>query len=111
MPSVKKLGHLSLAIAAGGFVSLELAIHQGWLSGATWRILAGGFEAGTVGALADWYAVTALFRRVPIPILGHHSNIIVRNRQRIIANLASTVENEWLTPEVIGQHLQQFSIV
>jgi uncharacterized membrane-anchored protein YjiN (DUF445 family) len=111
MRSVKKLGHVSLAIAAGGFVGLESAIHLGWLGHPLWRVLAGGFEAGTVGALADWYAVTALFRRVPIPILGRHSNIIVNNRQRIIANLADTVEHEWLTPEVIGQHLQQFSIV
>ena len=49
-------------------------------------------EAGAVGALADWYAVTALFRRplgLPIP----HTAIIPANKDRIGESL------DWLTPQ------------
>jgi uncharacterized membrane-anchored protein YjiN (DUF445 family) len=37
-------------------------------------------EAAMVGALADWFAVTALFRKIPIPFISRHTNIIPRKR-------------------------------
>ncbi len=54
----------------------------------------------TVGAIADWYAVVALFRRpfgLPIP----HTAIIARNQQRIAESLGNFVEENFLTPELI----------
>ncbi|OAJ55119.1 hypothetical protein A6V36_09675 [Paraburkholderia ginsengiterrae] len=57
-------------------------------------------EAGTIGAIADWYAVVALFRRpfgLPIP----HTAIIPRNQQRIAESLGNFVEEHFLTPELI----------
>ena len=57
-------------------------------------------EAGTVGAIADWYAVVALFRRpfgLPVP----HTAIIPRNQQRIAESLGNFVEENFLTPELI----------
>ncbi|MFP1590667.1 DUF445 family protein [Escherichia coli] len=36
-----------------------------------------------VGALADWFAVVALFCRVPISIISRHTAIIPRNKDRI----------------------------
>ena len=60
-------------------------------------------EAAAVGALADWFAVTALFRHplgLPIP----HTAIIPRNKDRIGASLGTFVEYNFLTPEnVIGR--------
>jgi uncharacterized membrane-anchored protein YjiN (DUF445 family) len=60
-------------------------------------------EAAAVGALADWFAVTALFRYplgLPIP----HTAIIPRNKDRIGAGLGTFVEYNFLTPEnVIGR--------
>ncbi|MFM0624738.1 DUF445 domain-containing protein [Paraburkholderia xenovorans] len=57
-------------------------------------------EAGTVGAIADWYAVVALFRRpfgLPVP----HTAIIPQNQQRIAESLGNFVEENFLTPELI----------
>jgi uncharacterized membrane-anchored protein YjiN (DUF445 family) len=61
-------------------------------------------EAGAVGALADWYAVVALFRRplgLPIP----HTGIIPANKDRIGATLGQFVEQNFLTPENVVRQL------
>jgi uncharacterized membrane-anchored protein YjiN (DUF445 family) len=63
-------------------------------------------EAGTIGAMADWYAVTALFRRplgLPIP----HTAIIPTHKDRIGATLGEFVEQNFLTPENILAKLRQ----
>jgi uncharacterized membrane-anchored protein YjiN (DUF445 family) len=62
-------------------------------------------EAGTVGAIADWYAVVALFRHpfgLPIP----HTAIIPRNQQRIADSLGHFVEENFLAPELITGRLK-----
>ncbi|MGF6539030.1 uncharacterized membrane-anchored protein YjiN (DUF445 family) [Paraburkholderia youngii] len=69
-----------------------------WLAGLPW--LRAFAEAGTVGAIADWYAVVALFRRpfgLPVP----HSAIIPQNQQRIAESLGKFVEANFLAPELI----------
>jgi uncharacterized membrane-anchored protein YjiN (DUF445 family) len=61
-------------------------------------------EAAMVGALADWFAVTALFRYplgLPIP----HTAIIPRRKDEIGRSLGDFVQSNFLTPEVIGQRL------
>ena len=66
----------------------------------------GGFEAGVVGGLADWFAVSALFRHplgIPIP----HTALLPNNREKITKALVSTVENELLSKETIRVRLQQ----
>lgn len=55
-------------------------------------------EAAMVGALADWFAVVALFRRVPIPLVSAHTNIIPNNKDRIADNLAQFVRDKFLDP-------------
>lgn len=63
-------------------------------------------EAAMVGGIADWFAVTALFRhplRIPLP----HTAIIPRNKDRIGDNLARFVELNFLTREVISRQLTQ----
>ena len=72
------------------------------------QLLAAGFEAAVVGGLADWFAVTALFRHplgLPIP----HTAIIPKRRDRIIESVVSMVQDEWLSPEVIGTRLGRFA--
>jgi len=56
-------------------------------------------EASMVGALADWFAVSALFRRVPIPLVGSHTAIIPRNKDRIADNLAVFVQDKFLNTD------------
>ncbi|RDK03330.1 DUF445 domain-containing protein [Paraburkholderia lacunae] len=53
-------------------------------------------EAAMVGALADWFAVVALFRRVPIPIVSAHTAIIPKNKHKIADNLAVFVQDKFL---------------
>ena len=64
-------------------------------------------EAGLAGGLADWFAVTALFRRpfgLPIP----HTALIPKNRRRIGAALGDFIGVQLLTPEVVDQALERF---
>jgi len=55
-----------------------------------------------VGALADWFAVVALFRKVPIPFISRHTAIIPSNKDRIADNLAGFVEDKFLKPESLA---------
>ena len=62
-------------------------------------------EAAMVGGLADWFAVTALFRHplgVPIP----HTAIIPENKDRIAATMAAFLQDNFLTPIVVARRLQ-----
>ena len=53
--------------------------------------------------------MTALFREVRIPLIRRHTNIIVKNRARIVDGIADMVQNRWLSPAVIEEHLGRFS--
>lgn len=103
------MGPVSLGIAVTGFSLLELALHQGWVHGPFWVVTTSAFEAGTVGGVADWFAVTALFHEVRIPVIRRHTNIVARNRARIIDGIADMVQNRWLSPAVVEEHLGKFS--
>jgi uncharacterized membrane-anchored protein YjiN (DUF445 family) len=63
-------------------------------------------EAATIGGLADWYAVVALFRRplgLPIP----HTAIIPSNQQRIADKLGEFIEEQFLDAAPIEAKLNQ----
>jgi uncharacterized membrane-anchored protein YjiN (DUF445 family) len=105
----KNLGNISLIIVSSGVVVIESAMYLDFVSGPIWRIIAAGFEAGTVGGLADWFAVSALFREVPIPLIRRHTNIIVKNRARLTEGAVDLVTNQWLSPEVVKTKLENIS--
>ena len=68
--------------------------------------LAAFAEAATIGGIADWYAVVALFRRplgLPIP----HTAIIPDNQNRIADNLGRFIEANFLAPEPVREKLQR----
>jgi uncharacterized membrane-anchored protein YjiN (DUF445 family) len=72
-----------------------------------WGYLAAFAEAAMIGALADWFAVVALFRHplgVPIP----HTSIITRNKRSIANSLADFVVVQFLSAEVIAERLKRF---
>lgn len=89
-----------------GLLLTEAAIHLGLLKGVFWRVLATGFEAGTIGALADWFAVSALFHRIPLPLIGRHTNIIVKNRKKLTEAIVELVTMQWLSAAIIHQKLE-----
>ncbi|HEX9022948.1 MAG TPA: DUF445 domain-containing protein [Geobacteraceae bacterium] len=104
------LGDLSLVACAGCWITTEICLSAGAL-GSNWRILANAFEAGTVGGLADWFAVSALFREIPIPFVRKHTNIIVKNRDRIAHSIAEMVQNRWLSPAVVREKLEKTRMI
>jgi uncharacterized membrane-anchored protein YjiN (DUF445 family) len=66
-------------------------------------------EAAMVGALADWFAVTALFRHplgIPIP----HTAIVPNRKDRIGASLGGFVQNNFLSRDLIGAKLRQLNV-
>ena len=66
-------------------------------------------EAAMVGGLADWFAVTALFRRplgLPIP----HTAIIPENKNRIADTMASFLRANFLTPQVVARRLRGMNL-
>lgn len=64
-------------------------------------------EAAMVGALADWFAVVALFKRVPIPIISAHTEIIPKNKDKIADNLALFVREKFLDVDSIVALIQK----
>ncbi|MCW2338907.1 uncharacterized membrane-anchored protein YjiN (DUF445 family) [Sphingobium sp. B2D3A] len=66
-------------------------------------------EAAMVGGLADWFAVTALFRHplgLPIP----HTAIIPRNKDRIGDTLAVFLRDNFLTPAVVARRMGRLDV-
>src|SRR5262245_32253850 len=66
-------------------------------------------EAAMVGGLADWFAVTALFRHplgIPIP----HTAIIPRNKDRIGQALATFLKENFLIPPVVARRMRNYAI-
>ncbi len=66
-------------------------------------------EAAMVGGLADWFAVTALFRHplgLPIP----HTAIIPRNKDRIGDTLALFLRDNFLTPAVVARRMRRVDV-
>lgn len=66
-------------------------------------------EAAMVGGLADWFAVTALFRRplgLPIP----HTAIIPENKDRIADTMAGFLRENFLTPQVVARRMGSMNL-
>ncbi|SSF61074.1 inner membrane protein [Klebsiella pneumoniae] len=94
-----KLLALSLLLIAAALFITTLALPPSPWVGALKAIS----EAAMVGALADWFAVVALFRRIPLPFVARHTAIIPRNKDRIADNLGRFVEEKFLdTPSLVA---------
>ncbi len=97
----RRLATALLICAAAIFLATMLRHEPGF-----WTLLVrAGAEAAVVGALADWFAVTAVFRRplgLPIP----HTAIVPRNKDRIGAALGIFVASNFLTPALITAKLR-----
>jgi uncharacterized membrane-anchored protein YjiN (DUF445 family) len=66
-------------------------------------------EAAMVGGLADWFAVTALFRHplgIPIP----HTAIIPANKDRIADTMAGFLRDNFLTPTVVARRMREMNL-
>lgn len=94
-----------LLLMAGVFVATSTVREPGFWIG----LLHATAEAGVIGGLADWFAITALFRRplgLPIP----HTAILPRNKDRIGEGLGIFLERHFLTEELLVARLRDFDI-
>lgn len=66
-------------------------------------------EAAMVGALADWFAVTALFN-YPLGLKIPHTNLIVNSKEKIGDNLGNFVVENFLSPETIRPYIQKLKV-
>ncbi|MCR6687444.1 DUF445 family protein [Pseudoxanthomonas sp.] len=99
---MKAIALAMLLAMVAGFVLSHAMGNRG-----AWACVAAFCEAATVGALADWFAVVALFRRplgLPIP----HTAIIPRNKVRIADSLAAFVRDHFLEPQTLLARLEVF---
>ncbi len=74
-----------------------------------WGYVVAFAEAAMVGGLADWFAVTALFRRplgLPIP----HTAIIPENKNRIADTMARFLQTNFLIPSVVGRRMREMNV-
>ena len=102
--SMRRTATLLLVVMAGIFLATRNLeeIHPAW-----------GFvhafaEAALVGGLADWFAVTALFRHplgIPIP----HTAIIPENKDRIADTMAAFLRSNFLIPQVVARRMQDMN--
>jgi len=87
-------------------VTVVFALSTGFIDKASWLgWVQATAVASMVGGLADWFAVTALFRRplgLPIP----HTAIVVERKDRFAATLGSFVQESFLTPEAVSARLR-----
>ena len=92
-------GMAAVFIAATGLTELHPA----------WGFVRAFAEAGLVGGIADWFAVTALFRHplgLPIP----HTAIVPRNKDRIGDALANFLKDNFLTPSVVARRMREVDV-
>jgi uncharacterized membrane-anchored protein YjiN (DUF445 family) len=99
----------SKRLALGFFIGAALLFVLSFFLPPSWwtGLLKAFAEAAMVGALADWFAVVALFKRVPIPIVSRHTNIIPNNKVKIADNLALFVHEKFLDTESIVRLIQK----
>ena len=95
---------LLLVMAAVFFACRTFEPHHLWLG-----YVKAFAEAAMVGGLADWFAVTALFRHplgLPIP----HTAIIPRNKDRIGEALATFLKENFLIPSVVARRMRNIDV-
>ncbi|MHA3840845.1 DUF445 domain-containing protein [Sphingomonas aestuarii] len=95
---------LLVAMAVVFFVSRALLDRD-----PVWGFVQSFAEAAMIGGIADWFAVTALFRHplgLPIP----HTAIVPRNKDRIADSLARFLRDYFLVPAVVARRMRRLDV-
>jgi uncharacterized membrane-anchored protein YjiN (DUF445 family) len=94
----------------GAVTAVFVAVTVARVHGTGWGYLQAGAEAAMVGGVADWFAVTALFRHplgLPIP----HTALIVERKDQFAATLGQFVQENFLNAEVLTERIRTAGIV
>ncbi|MEY4998920.1 MAG: hypothetical protein RIS00_964 [Pseudomonadota bacterium] len=103
---MRRIATALLVVMACLFVAglhLERNVHPNW------GFLVAFAEAGMIGGLADWFAVTALFRHplgIPIP----HTAIIPNNKERLGRTLANFLRTNFLTTRIVARRIRNMDV-
>ena len=103
--ALKRMKWSAAALLAAALAGLALAAWQGGRG--AWGWVEAFCEASAVGAVADWFAVVALFRR-PLGLPLPHTAIIPRSKDRVADGLAHFVRDHFLDPEALVAKLGVF---
>lgn len=96
--------------ATGVLILMIIGFALTYGNGQWWvKIINAGFLAGTIGGLADWFAVTALFRK-PLGFISFKTEILPRNRQRIIEEIVKFLGQDLLNTKYLIEQLQKISL-
>ena len=93
-----------------GVTVLFVAVTVAGVHGTLLSYVQAGAEASMVGGVADWFAVTALFRRplgLPIP----HTALIVERKDQFAATLGRFVQENFLNADVLAERIRAASLV
>lgn len=104
--ALRRMKLVALGALLASLAGLALSLHMGAQGG--WAWFKAFCEAAAVGGLADWFAVTALFRHpmgLPIP----HTALIPQGKVRIADSLAHFVRDNFLHPDVLLRKLELFN--
>lgn len=93
-----------LGLAALVFL-LTLRVDQGWLG-----YVHAAAEAAMVGAIADWFAVTAIFRH-PLGIPVPHTALVPRRKDMLAAGLEQFVTEHFLSPQTLRERYLDADVV
>ena len=104
---MRKENQANLALAVSVFGAVGTAAGQGGAS-LVWTAIHHGFLAATVGGLADWFAVKAIFGR-PLGI-SHRTDILRRNRARIMESLVQFSADDLLSKKNIMEVIERENI-
>ncbi|RJX41329.1 DUF445 domain-containing protein [Paenibacillus pinisoli] len=108
--TMRRKANLSLLLLALLFIGAAALMY--WYPGRWWsKLLLYSAEAGLVGALADLFAVTVLFRHPLGMRWVPHTAIIPRNRTKLVEGVAAMVEEQLLSKSMIKDKLMAYSIV
>jgi len=108
--NLRKMKAVALGFLLGAtvlFLTCRWGLSQGgpgWLG-----YVAAAAEAGMVGALADWFAVTALFRH-PLGLKIPHTAIVKRKKDQLGEGLGNFVRENFLSPDVIETKLRDAEV-
>ena len=106
----KYFATMALIIAVVAWIGLMVAAHFYLNINGSFIFFMLGAEAGVVGGLADWYAVTCTFPqsfwKMPLPkLLRDHTEIIPRNKARIAESMG-VLARKLLSPQIVERSLK-----
>ncbi|MBA2610260.1 MAG: DUF445 family protein, partial [Actinobacteria bacterium] len=102
LKSMKRRATGLLVLVTAAFVALTALDPRGaWVPAAL-----AAAQGGMVGGLADWFAVTALFR-YPLGLHIPHTAIIRERKDQFGATLGGFVQYNFLSPDVVGERVRE----